>query len=44
MPEHPLHRLTGRVPGTITPLVDLWLDHGKLPAYMRLATSATRNP
>jgi hypothetical protein len=35
MPEHPLHKSTFGVPGTVTPLVDLWLDEGRLPAYMR---------
>ncbi len=35
MESHPLHGWTFGVPGTITPLVDRWLDHGRLPAYMR---------
>jgi hypothetical protein len=35
MPEHPLHGLTFGVVGTITPLVDLWTDESRLPAYMR---------
>jgi hypothetical protein len=33
----------GLVPETITLLVDLWPDHEKLLAFMRLATSATRS-
>ena len=36
MPEHPLHGHTFGVAGTITPLVDLWLDERRLPAHMRL--------
>jgi hypothetical protein len=35
MESHPLHGLTFGVAGTITPLVDSWLDHGRLPDYMR---------
>ncbi|SDD94015.1 hypothetical protein [Belnapia rosea] len=34
MPDHPFHgRGFGSV-GTITPLVDLWLDERRLPKYM----------
>ena len=34
MPDHPLHGSTfGSGPGTITPLVDLWLDEGQLPSH-----------
>jgi hypothetical protein len=36
MPDHPLDGKTFGVPGTITPLVDFWLDQHVLPAYMRL--------
>jgi hypothetical protein len=36
MPEHPLGGgTTFGVAGTITPLVDLWTDEGRLLAYMR---------
>ena len=35
MPEHPLHKSTFGAPGTITPLVDLRLDEGRLPSYMQ---------
>jgi hypothetical protein len=34
MPEHPLHGLTFGAVGTITPLVDLWIDKDRLPSYM----------
>jgi hypothetical protein len=37
MPEHPLHGFTFGVVGTVTPLVDLWTDKGRLPAYMQAA-------
>ena len=33
--RHPLHERSFGVPGTITPLVDLWLDERRLPDYMR---------
>jgi hypothetical protein len=34
---HPLSRRGSfGVVGTITPLIDLWLDHHRLPAYMRV--------
>ncbi len=39
MPEHPLHKSTFGVIATIQPLIDLWLDTGRLPAYMRSAPS-----
>ena len=32
---HPLHGRTFGTVWTIKPLVDLWLDHGRLPDYMR---------
>jgi hypothetical protein len=35
LPAHPLTGMSFGVVGTITPLVDLWLDEGRLPAYMR---------
>ena len=34
MPDHPLNGATFGVPGTITPIVDLWLDEG-VPALAR---------
>lgn len=39
MPDHPLHdRGFGSV-GTVTTLVDLWLDERRLPNHMRLVAS-----
>jgi hypothetical protein len=38
MEGHPLDRLTFGVVGTITPLVGLWLDEGRLPDYMRVVS------
>jgi hypothetical protein len=35
MPEHPLHGMSFGVVGTVTALVDLWADAGRLPSYMR---------
>ena len=35
MEDHPLHGATFGVPGTITPLVDLWVEERRLPSYMR---------
>ncbi len=35
MPGHPLDGMTFGVPGTITPLVDLWIKEGRLPDHMR---------
>jgi hypothetical protein len=32
---HPLHGFSFGVVGTITPLVDGWIDKGQLPHYMR---------
>ena len=32
---HPLGGMTFGVVGTITPLIDIWLDQGRLPDYMR---------
>ena len=37
MEGHPLHGHTFGVVGTITPLVDLWVEEGRLPGHMRLA-------
>ncbi len=36
MEGHPLHGSTFGVPGTITPLVDLWIAEGRLPDHMRV--------
>ena len=33
MPEHPLHKSTFGAPGTVQPLVDLWLDEHRLPPH-----------
>jgi hypothetical protein len=35
MPGHPLDGRTFGVPGTITPLVDLWIREQRLPDHMR---------
>jgi hypothetical protein len=35
MPEHPLNGSTFGVVGTVTPLVDLWVDERRLPQYIR---------
>ena len=35
MPEHPLHGMSFGVVGTVTALVDLWADAGRLPSHMR---------
>ena len=32
---HPLHGATFGVVGTVTPLVDLWVEERRLPSYMR---------
>jgi hypothetical protein len=42
MPDHPLHGRGFGCVGTITPLVDLWLDERRLPSYMRLVVSRSR--
>ena len=42
MPEHPLDGLSFGVVGTITPLVDIWVDEGRLPRYMRAVPKAER--
>ena len=40
IPEHPLHGHSFGAAGTITPLVDLWADEGRLPRYMRAVPKA----
>src|SRR3954452_15781003 len=35
MPEHPLHGRNFGVVGTVTTLVDLWAETGRLPSYVR---------
>jgi hypothetical protein len=35
MRDHPLNGATFGVVGTVTPLVDLWVDEGRLPHYIR---------
>ena len=42
MPDHPLHGRGFGVAGTITSLVDLWLDDRRLPRYMWVVPSAKR--
>jgi hypothetical protein len=32
---HPLHQMSFGVPGTITPLIDLWVEKDEPPVYMR---------
>jgi hypothetical protein len=38
MDGHPLTGMSFGVAGTITPLVDLWLEKGRLPDYMGAST------
>ena len=40
MPDHPLHGSPFGVVGTVTPLVDLWVEERRLPGYMRAAPKA----
>lgn len=42
MPDHPLHGRGFGVVGTITPLVDLWLDERRLPRHLRAVTPTAR--
>lgn len=35
MAEHPFYGSSFGVPGTIPPLIDLWLDEKRLPAHVR---------
>jgi hypothetical protein len=35
MEGHPLHGSSFGVLGTVTPLVDLWVEERRLPSYMR---------
>lgn len=35
MEGRPLHGATFGVVGTVTPLVDMWVEEGRLPSYMR---------
>ena len=42
MDGHPLIGMSFGVAGTITPLVDLWLDEGRLPGYMRMSQKVGR--
>jgi len=37
MEGHPLHGRSFGVVGSVTPLVDLWVDSRGLPEHMRLA-------
>ena len=40
MPDHALHGSTFGVPGTITPLVDLWIRERRFPSYTRAVPKA----
>ncbi len=40
MPDHPLHGGTFGAVGTITPLIDLWVEEKRLPSYMRAVPKA----
>jgi hypothetical protein len=40
METHPLHGLSFGAVGTITPLVDGWIDESRLPCYMRAVPKA----
>ena len=42
MDGHPLDGHSFGAAGTITPLVDLWVDEGRLPSYMRAVPKAVR--
>ena len=42
MEGHPLDGHGFGAAGTITPLVDLWLNEGRLPRYMRAVPKAKR--
>jgi hypothetical protein len=41
MEGHPLHGVSFGVPGTITPLVDLWVEERRLPRHRRLVRRPT---
>ncbi len=40
MPGHPLDGATFGVPGTVTKLVDLWVEERRLPSYMQAVPKA----
>ncbi len=40
VPDHPLHGSTFGVVGTVTLLVDLWVEERRLPGYMRAMPKA----
>jgi hypothetical protein len=42
MPDHPLHARGFGSVGTITPLVDLWVEEQRLPKFMRVVPKAGR--
>jgi hypothetical protein len=42
MDGHLLSGMSFGVAGTITPLIDLWLEEGRLPDYMRNSPKAGR--
>src|SRR5690349_13240851 len=40
MEGHPLHRVTLGVPGTLAPLIDIWLDEERLPEHLWVVPEA----
>ncbi len=42
MSDHPLHGQGFGSVGTITPLVDLWVEEKRLPKYMRVSPKLGR--
>ena len=40
MPGHPLHGNSFGVVGTVTPLIDVWVEEHRLPSYMRAVPKA----
>ena len=44
MPGHPLDGSTFGVVGTITPLVDLWVEERRLPSYMKAVPKTDLRP
>ena len=40
MPDHPLHGRNFGVAGTITSLIDLWVEGRQLPGHMRAVPKA----
>ncbi len=44
MPEHPLHGGSFGVVGTITPLIDLWVEERRLPSQLRAVPGGGSEP